>query len=231
MTEEDRRQGPETAGAGAGAAGPGPESVASRKLVATLGLAGALAGLLIVIVHGWTQPRIEAHKAEVLRLAVHEVLKAPARYDTLYIHAGELVTAPPQGIDARSLEQVYVGYAANGGRVGFAVVGSAPGFQDVIRLIFGYDPGTGEILGMKVLESLETPGLGDKIEKDSSFVTGFEGTEPPLEGVKGGAGAGDPHAVDMITGATISSRTVIEIINARIEEVGPLLEGYVEGAR
>ena len=32
------------------------------------------------------------------------------------------------------------------------------------------------VIGMKVLESKETPGLGDKIEKDSAFVAEFRGS-------------------------------------------------------
>ena len=87
----------------------------------------------------------------------------------------------------------------------------------MIRLIFGYDPGSGEVLGMKVLESKETPGLGDKIEKDSSFVAEFAGVEAPLVGVKPGNAAGGEDEVVMITGATISSRAIIDIINHRLE--------------
>ena len=70
---------------------------------------------------------------------------------------------------------------------------------------------------MKVLESKETPGLGDKIFKDEGFVSEFEGARTPLLGVKVNQGTGDPHEVDMITGATISSRTVIGTINHRLE--------------
>jgi hypothetical protein len=79
---------------------------------------------------------------------------------------------------------------------------------------------------MKVLENKETPGLGDKIVKDSAFVSEFVGAAAPLEGVKAGSGDGDPSEVDMITGATISSRAVIDIINARLELLGPRLESW-----
>jgi electron transport complex protein RnfG len=80
---------------------------------------------------------------------------------------------------------------------------------------------------MQVLENKETPGLGDKIEKDASFVAEFDGAKAPLVGVKAGAGVGEPEEVDMITGATISSRAVIEIINHRLERLDPLLRTYV----
>jgi electron transport complex protein RnfG len=81
---------------------------------------------------------------------------------------------------------------------------------------------------MMVLESKETPGLGDKIEKDEAFVSQFDGAIAPLLGVKSGAGTGDPSEIDMITGATISSRTIINIINETLERLGPLIEAYGE---
>lgn len=196
------------------------------RLIATLGLSGALAGALIVLAHGWAQPRIEAHQAAVLRLAVQEVLQQPARYDALFVHDGRITALLPAGVDSAGVERVYLGYDESGARVGFAIVTSKAGFQDQIRLIFGYDAATGRLLGMKVLESKETPGLGDKIEKDSSFVAEFRGTATPLVGVKSGAGRGEDDEVDMITGATISSRTLIDAINAALLRLGPLLAAY-----
>jgi electron transport complex protein RnfG len=192
----------------------------------TLTVAGALAGLLLVLVNGWTEPRIMAHRAEVLREAIQEVLGAPERYETLFLVDGALTADLPVTVDSIGLDRVYIGYDASGRSVGFAIAGGEPGFQDVIRLLFAFDPLSGRIRGMKVLESKETPGLGDKIEKDTSFVAGFSDPVPPLVGVKIGSGSGDDHEVDMITGATISSRTVIRIINNRIEELDPYLRAY-----
>ena len=199
------------------------------RLIATLGVAGALAGLLLVLVNQWTEPRIDAHRAAVLADAIQEVLGGPDRYETLFVVEGRLTPDLPAGADSASADQVYAGYDAAGGLVGLAIPGGKPGFQDVIRLIFGFDPGTGAVLGMKVLESKETPGLGDKIEKDSTFVGAFVGVLTPILGLKAGSGSGDPREVDMITGATISSRTVIAIINERLDELDGPLGAYAEG--
>ena len=43
---------------------------------------------------------------------------------------------------------VWLGRDENGVPVGVAAVAAESGFQDVIRLIFGYDPGSGTVLGM-----------------------------------------------------------------------------------
>lgn len=203
-----------------------PPEVKPSRLMATLALAGGAAGFLIVFVWSWTQPTIQAYKAEQLRLAVQQVLNGPERFDTLYVYDGGLVAMLPTGVDGRSLEQVFLGYDPNGERIGFAVAVGEPGFQDIVRLIFGYDRVGQRVLGMKVLESKETPGLGDKIEKDTSFVHQFHGATTPLLGVKPRDGTGDPHEIDMITGATISSRTVIRIINNAVERLGPLMDAY-----
>jgi electron transport complex protein RnfG len=199
------------------------------KLLSTLGTAGAVAGLLIVFVFVATEPAIKAHKAEVLRLAIQEVLKGPDSFDTLFVVEGRLEEEPPEGVNLEAPEHVYVGYGVDGNQLGFAIASGEPGFQDIIRLIFGYDAFNRTVLGMKVLESKETPGLGDKIEKDLDFVQQFEGAVTPLEGVNPRRATGDEHEIDMITGATISSRAVVRIINNAMERLGPLIDEYNGG--
>ena len=196
------------------------------RIVATLACAGMLSGVLLVLVHGATEPRILAHKAEMLQAAVGEVLQGPTTTTVLYRVDGALVRELPEGAVARDVPTVHAGFDADGRLMGFAIAHGKPGFQDQVKVIFGYDPAGGRLLGMKVLESRETPGLGDKIEKDSAFVSQFGTRLAPLRGVKKGAGSGDAHEVDMITGATISSRTVIDIVNAAIADWRPLLEAW-----
>lgn len=198
----------------------------AARLMGTLAVAGALAGLLLVLVNAWAEPKIMAHRAEVLREAIQEVLGAPERYETLFLVDGKFAAELPATVDSMGLDRIYVGYDASGHAVGYAIAAGEPGFQDMIRLLFAFDPTSGRIRGMKVLESKETPGLGDKIEKDSAFVAGFSDPVPPLVGVKIGRGTGDAHEVDMITGATISSRAIIRIINHRLEELDPYLHAY-----
>jgi electron transport complex protein RnfG len=213
------------------AGAPAPRQTASARLIGTMTFAGAVAGLLIVLVYQWAQPRIAAHQARVLGAAVREVLAGPARTERLWIVGGRLSPTLPAGADSAKTERVWAGYDAGGRRVGFAVLGAEPGFADVITVIFGYEPGSKRVLGMKVLDNKETPGLGDRIVKDTGFVAGFRGRAAPLAGVKAGAGKGAAGEVDMITGATISSRTVIGIINHRVEAVAPMLETWTRERR
>ena len=198
-------------------------STSSVRLIVTLALAGAMAGLAIVLVFSWANPKIEAHRALVLAQAITEVLGGPARYETVYLQDGKLT---PQPADTAGLDRVYVGYDAADQPVGVAMVAGEAGFQDIITVIFGYEPASGDLMGMKVLESKETPGLGDKIEKDSAFVQGFREVGTPLLGVKADRASGAHAEVVMITGATISSRAVIAIINNRLEALRDPVSTY-----
>ncbi len=208
---------------------PPPPTVKSSKLILTMAGFSAVAALLIVVAFQSTQPRILKNKAAVLQAAIGEVLAEPKTVKTVFVYQGRLVDALPAGVDSAGLDRVYLGLDEAGKPRGFAVTAGGPGFSDVVNLIFGYEPGTGKILGMKVLEEKETPGLGDKIEKDTAFVNGFNGPLGPIQGIKRTVRKTDPHQVDMITGATISSRAVINAINNRLEKVGPLLKGYRYG--
>lgn len=208
----------------------GRPQVSSFKLVATLGVAGALAGMLIVVVFQWAQPRILAHQARAIAIAVDEVLQGPERTETLFVWEGALTTTPPAGVDTVKLEKIWAGYDADGRRIGFAMIGAEAGFQDIVMVMFGYDPEQGRVMGMRILESKETPGLGDKIFKDQDFVDQFRVAQVPMVPTKPGTGTGDPREVDTITGATISSRIVITIINNRVERMRPLLDA-VRGAQ
>jgi electron transport complex protein RnfG len=204
---------------------PAEEKVSTFRLVATLAVAGVLAGILIALVNQHTKPIIDAYRAEQLRLAVYEVLPDAARYSTFYLVDGVLAADLPAGAKESEFKRVYAGYNESGEPVGVAVSRGESGFQDVIMVILGFDPVTGRLTGMKVLESKETPGLGDKIFKDQAWVDQFfAGPQTPLIPVKPGSGKGVPGEVDTITGATISTKAVIQIINNAVAEWKPVLE-------
>jgi electron transport complex protein RnfG len=201
----------------------------SARLVWMMTLAGALAGLLIVSTYELTLPRIQHHQAETMAAAIQEVLKAPARYDTLYLHGGALVKRLPAGVDAKKAEKIFLGYDASGNRVGFAMSAVGVGFQDPMTVMFGYDAAKRQVIAMRVIANKETPGLGDKIVKDSGFVAEFSPVGAPMNGVKKDRATNAPDEVVMITGATVSSRAVIRILNDAVARWQPLMDAYREG--
>ena len=204
---------------------PVEKPVSTFRLIATLAIAGTLAGLLIVLVNQHTKPRIDAYKAEQLQKAVYEVLPGTDHYNTYYLVDSSLSLTLPEGAKESEYKRIYVGYNADKNLSGVAMSRGESGFQDVIMIIFGYDPNTAKLMGMKVLDSKETPGLGDKIFKDMKYVNQFfAGPATPLIPTKPGTGKGLPGEIDTITGATISSKKLIEIINHALEEWQPLLD-------
>jgi electron transport complex protein RnfG len=204
---------------------PAAKPVSAFRLIATLAVAGTLAGLLIVMVNQHTKPLIDKYKAEQLQKAVYEVLPGTDRYDTYYLVESALSLTLPEGAKESEYKRIYVGYNADKQLNGVAMSRGESGFQDVIMIIFGVDPNTGKLKGMKVLDSKETPGLGDKIFKDMAYVSQFfAGPETPLIPVKPGTGKGLPGEIDTITGATISSKKLIEIINHALEEWKPIMD-------
>lgn len=187
-----------------------PPEPSSLRLIATLGVAGLLSGLALVGVYILTLPTIESNKAAALQAAVFEVVPGSTRMQKL-IPGGDSMVVTSTDDETPGL---YATYDAEGAFKGYAIQAEGPGFQDKIALIYGYDPQKQRIIGMRVLESKETPGLGDKIIKDMGFVGQFDdlAVEPEILPMKAGEGT-EAHHVDCITGATISSKAVIKIIN------------------
>jgi electron transport complex protein RnfG len=175
---------------------------------------GLLCGLLIVSVFLLTRPVIERNKAEALQRAIFQVLPE-ARSSATFRLEGDGFT--PLAGKAEASELVYAGYAEDGHLVGLAVEAQGMGYQDVIHILYGYSFEKEAVVGIRVLESKETPGLGDKIETDEEFLKNFERLDVrltpeseimnPIVFVKHGQKT-EPWQIDGITGATISSTAV-----------------------
>ena len=188
-----------------------PAAPSSMRLILTLAIAGLVSGVAIIGIYEATLPTITANKARELREAVFKVLPGVSRMQALVYRDGRIMSVPEPDKDE---PVVYGGYDDQGDFVGYAMPGAGPGFQDTIALLYGYLPGEKHVVGMEILESRETPGLGDKIYKDADFVAEFSALsiEPEIVAVKKGTSS-QPNHVDAITGATISSKAVVRIIN------------------
>jgi electron transport complex protein RnfG len=183
---------------------------------------GLLCGLLIVTVFQVTRPTIERNKAEALQRAIFQVLPA-ARSSTTFVLTGDERFEVLQG-EGAGRQLVYAGYDEQQQLVGLAVAAQGMGYQDVIRVLYGYSFAEDAIVGIRVLESKETPGLGDKIETDPGFLENFvrldvaltddlSAIANPIEPVKP-ADKEHPWQVDTITGATISSKAIANILSS-----------------
>ena len=207
------------------------EGSSTARLLFTLAFFGALGGGILAYTYQKTLDPIRKFAGEKVEVAVREVLGAPARLDTLFLVGDKLSRTLPAGVDVLDATKVFIGFDAKDARIGVAVEEVAPGFANDVRLMVGFNPTTGALTGFKVLSQTETPGLGDKIEKDSTFAKRFTGKiVNPLKGTKNATT--DPSTVQTITGATISSKAVLKVINKAVETWKPRLEAFAkEGAK
>ena len=209
----------------------------SAQLIFALGLAGFLSGILLVSTYIYTLPKIEANKAAALQAAIFKVLPECQSFDTYEIAAGKLqlvsITQDQKagGAKADVTPKIFAGFKADGTYIGFAIPAQVAGFQDIIGAIYGYEPKSGTIVGFEVLESKETPGLGDKIFKDDDFQTNFKAlnTLPEILAVKKGAKSND-NEVEAITGATISSKAVVKLLNYSLIEWREPIDSFMKEA-
>jgi electron transport complex protein RnfG len=198
------------------------------RLLFTLAFFGALGGGILAYTYQQTLGPIRKFAGEKVEVAVKEVLGAPASLDTLFLVGDSLSQTPPAGVDLLDATKVFIGLTDKGERMGVAVEEWTPGFAAEVRLMVGFNPADGSLIGFKVLAQTETPGLGDKIAKDPSFAERFKGKlVNPLKGTKNPTT--DPSTVQTITGATISSKAVIKVINKAVETWKPRLEAYAKG--
>lgn len=202
------------------------------RMMLTLGIAGLLSGSVLAGVYLATAPRIERNRAEALERAIYDVVPGATSRRAYEFRDGKLEEYEGEEGSLPKGEAVFAAYDQNGEPLAWAIPAEGAGFQDVVGLIYGYDPQKRIIVGMKVLRSLETPGLGDKIIKDADFVNNFSelAVDPQILVTKKGRSA--PNEVDAISGATISSKAVVRIINeahTRWQDLLPPLETDAAG--
>ncbi len=195
---------------------------------------GMLCGLVIALVFQGTRPVIEKNRAAALERAVFAVLPAATERTTFAVTAdGGFVSDP-----AADGERVHAGYDANGRLVGLAIEAAGMGYADTISILYGYAPDAETIVGMQVLASKETPGLGDKIETDSGFLDNFIALDVRLDAEGGGlankvvtvkqGAKTEAWQIDGITGATISSKAIGDILSVSTSRWLPLLKAELE---
>jgi electron transport complex protein RnfG len=204
----------------------------SFEMIRTLGLVSMLSGFLIVLVYQLTKPAIAENKRKAIERAVFQVIPNSITRKNFILTADKIIPIK-EDLKVENGIKIYAGYDENGKLQGIATEAAARGYQDVIRILYGYNYECQCITGTYVLKSTETPGLGDKIYKDKEFLKNFialdakldiSGTalENPIVTVKHGD---KKHAweIDSISGATISSKAMGKMLNESTQIMAPLL--------
>ncbi|MDH4134085.1 MAG: FMN-binding protein [Gammaproteobacteria bacterium] len=212
---------------------PGPGATPTRLLARTLTLVAAVCGAVIVAAYHATFTAIQENQRVVLERAVLGVVPGSNRMQPFALGADGART----GADLRAGEvRVFGAYDAAGKLRGIALEGIARGYADVVQLLYGYDPACQCIVGMRVVQMRETPGIGDKVRSDASFLENFRGLEArvtksgealahAITTVRHGAKS-EPWQIDAISGATVTSRAVGRAVNDSAQTAIPRLLRY-----
>ena len=178
----------------------------SFKIFVVLAGVCLFSGLALAIMYNFTETAISENQQKELNDAVFNVLPAVATYKE--IKKTETIT-------------IYEGAGRENEIIGYAVVGEGNGFQGKIKLIVGIDKDLKSFLGMEILQSSETPGLGTKVGEES-----FKEQVKNLklkQGIPIGIVKNEKNKketdIQAVTGATISSTAVVSILNEILEEM------------
>ncbi len=179
------------------------------NMILVLGGITLIASAGVGMVYKVTEEPIRAAKEANTKLALGDVLP---EFDTSTTSAMQL-----DGINMT----VYTA-EKEGKTVGYAVqTATKNGFSGEFKLMVGFTP-DGKVYNVKVLEHLETPGLGDKMAADGNpLFASFAGKNPSQMKLAVTKDGGD---VDALTAATITSRAYVDAVarafNALMQQTG-----------
>ncbi len=172
-----------------------------------LALVASVCVILVTLAYLYAQPIIDKQQAEY-RLKTLKAVFPSQLYNNQLLQ--DTIEVP--GLTLGEQQLVHVA-RWNDNISGYVFqVQTQKGYSGSIELVIGIDL-SGKVLGVRVVNHSETPGLGDKIDiKKSFWITSFTDKSlrsPPKEQWKVKKDGG---VFDSFTGATITPRAVIEVV-------------------
>jgi electron transport complex protein RnfG len=206
-----------------------PALPSSTSLIVTLAVVAMLSGLLVVLVYEYTKPIIAENQRIATERAIFKVLPDAVTRLTFLIKEEQLQLSD----DKAEGELIYAGYDKDNKLVGIAVNAAAQGYQDTVKILYGYNPFTGCITGFDVLKSTETPGFGTQISTNEEFLTNFNCLDANVNSqqtaliniiktVRHGTKQ-QPWEIDAISGSTITSNAVGRMLNKSGQSLHPVI--------
>lgn len=177
------------------------------------------AGILLGLIHEVTLPAISSNNEKARQQAFNKAYPEAAQFLeseelTLLCREEGNTLLMQEGYGNVSVDDIRLALDETGNTLGYvAVVTTSEGYGGDITLLLGYS-GDGEVRGMDILELNETPGLGTKAGEDP-FKSQFA-YKKVSEFVYTKMGAVKDHEIDAISGATITTKAVVNAANAGI---------------
>ena len=176
---------------------------------------GTILTTSLVLVNSYTKPIIDKNEEIKLKSSVLDALEISYAVDAVEQIFSSKVKRQ------QASDSTY--YVSVDGDIALPFEGS--GLWGPITGILAMKPGLSEISGITIMHQEETPGLGSRIA-DAPYLAQFVGKEftPELEMMPPGKGQGT-NQIDSISGATMSSKAFLAILNAERGRYRTLLGG------
>ncbi len=190
------------------------------KIIIVLTAVCAISAFLLGIVNNITADRIVKQRQNAKLRAITSALPSDKiRYDN--DPSKDVVKIPEWREKDGTIKEIYLA-RREGKIVGIAFTSFSQGYNGLISVMIGI--GLDEkLVGIEIIEHLETPGLGSRIESPELFKNQFYGksTKGSVDGnlmlIKGKKADKD-WEIEALTGATISSSGVVQAINDGLEK-------------
>ncbi|MCU0644295.1 MAG: RnfABCDGE type electron transport complex subunit G [bacterium] len=184
------------------------------KLGLILLLVTAIAGAALSVVNNITKPKIEEQKRLVTERALVAALPTAGKNAIDAVKSGDTL-------------KYYIGYKDTTRQeiAGYAFIARGAGYSSIIETMVGIDT-TGTIIGIKIMQQVETPGLGTKIE-EIQYGDDFPWFQKNFLALNAETVAVDKDngEIPSITGATISSRAVANSISSGAKSLSQQIDG------
>ncbi|GLT16401.1 electron transport complex subunit G [Vibrio zhanjiangensis] len=182
---------------------------AIRKNGAILALFACASTGVVALTHYLTKQQIGQQEQAQLLSVLNQVIPENMHDNNLY-QSCTLVNHPDLGTDSDM--PVYLA-SKDGQPTALAIEAIAPdGYNGAIKIIIGMKH-DGTILGTRVLNHQETPGLGDKIDlRITDWILSFSGKKVTQDSESQWKVRKDGGQFDQFTGATITPRAVVKAI-------------------
>ena len=199
--------------------------VAMKKAGLSLALFAFISVLFVVITDRLTSEKIKENQKNMLLHALHEVV--PEKYyDNNLINSKFILAANKTGFERNT--PIFIATKKGSPVAVIFEYSTLKGYGGIIKLLIGIDIKDKSILGVRVVNHQETPGLGDKMDiRKSNWILSFNHKslkDPSLEYWKVKKDGG---AFDQFTGATITPRAIVNAVKTTLLYVQDNLESLL----
>lgn len=162
------------------------------RIAGVLLLITAIVAGLLAVVNQFTEKKIEENEQKQISDSIGALYEGSIEKQTLDLSCGEAVVGA---------YRVY----SDGAEAGVCFHVETNGYGGVIGMMVGFDT-SGAVCGVNILQISETAGLGSRVN-DAGYLAQY----------KGSAEAKNIGQIDVLTGATVSSKAVMNGVNSAIE--------------